>query len=169
MSQPYVGEIRIGGWNFAPVGWELCQGQLMSIAEYETLFALFGTTYGGDGVTTFALPDLRGRVPAHQGGDWVAGQLGGQEQVTLTGPQLPVHSHPFTCALTSATQQSPAGNVPATDVETAGHAYIQQAPTVALTSQSIGSFGGSQPHDNLQPYVGLTFIISLYGIFPSQS
>lgn len=169
MAEPFVGEIRIGGWNFAPVGWELCQGQLMAIAEYDVLFALIGTTYGGDGITTFALPDLRSRVPVHQGSGVVIGQQAGQEQVALTASQLPVHSHPFTCSQNPGTQSSPAGNVPAMLPQGAS-AYIQQTPTAALTGQSIGiSVGGSLPHDNMQPYLGLTFIISLYGIFPSQS
>ncbi len=167
MSQPFVGEIRIGGWNFAPVGWALCQGQLLSIAEYDVLFALIGTTYGGDGVTTFGLPDLRGRVPAHQGGGFVIGQSGGVEQVTVSVPQLPAHSHSFTCSLSAGTVPNPTGNVPATPPVT--KPYADRAPTSPLAAQSIGMSGNSLPHDNMQPYLGLTFIISLFGIFPTQS
>ncbi len=168
MSTPYVGEIRMGGWSFAPAGWALCQGQLLSIADNDILFTLIGTTYGGDGMNTFALPDLRGRVPVHQGGGYVLGQQAGQEQVTIIGPQSPAHSHPFNASLSSGAQRSPAGNVPAA-LEGAASVYVQQPPTAPMAGASIGaSPGGSQPHDNMQPYLGLSFIISLYGVYPSQ-
>jgi microcystin-dependent protein len=158
----------MGGWNFAPVGWMLCQGQLLPISEYEALFTLIGTTYGGDGQTTFALPDLRSRVPLHPGSGFIMGQLGGEEQLTLTSNQVPGHSHAFIASTSPGAQRDPTGNVPATIV--AGSAYVQNAATAALAPQSIsGTPAGGQPHDNVQPFLGLTFIISLYGIFPSQT
>ncbi len=168
MSSPYVGEIRMGGWNFAPVGWALCDGSPLQISEYQALFQLIGTLYGGDGVSTFALPDLRGRLPVHVGPGFALGQVGGTETVTLTAAQMPAHSHPFLCSTNPGASRNPGGNVPATVV--AGSAYAQNPPTTALASASIGSAaGGGQPHDNMQPYLCVTFIISLFGIFPSQS
>jgi microcystin-dependent protein len=168
MTTPYVGEIRMGGWNFAPVGWAQCNGALMSIAQNQTLFALIGTTYGGDGQSTFALPDLRGRLPVHIGPGFTLGQPGGSESVALTSNQVPGHSHTFTCSTSGGTQSAPSGYVPAT--LQGGTAYIQATPTAAMAPGSIqpGS-GGNQPHDNMQPYLCVTFIISLYGVFPSQS
>jgi microcystin-dependent protein len=158
----------MGGWNFAPAGWLLCQGQLLPIAENEALFSLIGTTYGGDGVTTFAVPDLRGRVPLHQGASYALGQLGGEEQVTLTSNTVPGHPHQFLASTAPGAQRDPSGNVPATIV--AGSAYIQNVATAALAAQSISTApGNGLPHDNMQPYMGLTFIISLFGIYPSQS
>jgi microcystin-dependent protein len=168
VSQPYVGEIRMGGWNFAPAGWMMCEGQLLPISEYETLFNLIGTTYGGDGTSTFALPDLRGRLPLHVGPGYTLAQTGGTETVTLTAAQFPAHSHPFLGSTNPGAQRNPTGNVPATIV--AGSAYVQDPPTAALAAQSIQGFtGGGQPHDNLQPYLCVTFIISLFGVFPTQS
>jgi microcystin-dependent protein len=169
VTTPYVGEIRLCGWSFAPPGWALCQGQLLQIADYDILYTLVGTTYGGDGMSTFAVPDLRSRVPAHQGGGFVIGQRGGQETVTLSAAQAPQHSHPFYCSLDPAAQRSPAGNVPAALSSGAGSAYVEGVPAAALAPGSITAApGGSQPHDNMQPYLGLTFIISLFGIYPSQ-
>jgi microcystin-dependent protein len=169
MTQPYVGEIRMGGWNFAPAGWMMCQGQLLPISEFETLFNLIGTTYGGDGQTTFALPDLRSRVPMHQGSGFPLAQLAGAETVTINGSQVPTHGHPFNASLNAGSQASPTGNVPATYNVAGGAAYFQITPTGATPAQTIGSTGGSQPHDNRQPYLGITFIISLFGVFPSPS
>jgi microcystin-dependent protein len=158
----------MGGWNFAPAGWMLCQGQLLPISEYPALFNLIGTTYGGDGVSTFALPDLRGRVPVHQGAGFVMGQLSGEEQVTLTSGQVPAHPHQFFASANPGAQRDPTGNVPATIP--AGSAYVQNVATAALAPQSISTApGNGLPHDNMQPYLGLTFIISLYGIYPSQN
>jgi microcystin-dependent protein len=167
VSSPYVGEIRMGGWNFAPVGWAMCNGQLLPISENPTLFQLIGTTYGGDGMNTFALPDLRGRLPVHQGSGLTIGQAGGTETVTLQATQVPAHPHPFLGSTNPGATRNPGGNVPATVV--AGSAYAQDPPTTALAANSIGSTGGSQPHDNMQPYLCVTFIISLFGVFPSQS
>lgn len=167
MSQPFVGEIRMFAGNFAPAGWMFCEGQLLPISEFETLFNLIGTTYGGDGQSTFALPDLRGRLPIHQGNGFTLSETGGAEDVTLTVSQIPAHSHPFLASTDPGGTRDPGGNVLATAV--AGSVYRQQAPTAALNAGSIGSTGGSQPHSNFQPYLCVDFIISLFGIFPSQT
>ena len=168
MSQPYVGEIRMFAGNFAPAGWMFCDGSLLPISEYETLFNLIGTTYGGDGQSTFQLPDLRGRLPIHQGNGFTLAQTGGVETVTLTAAQIPAHSHPFLASTTAGATRDPSGNVLGTAV--AGSFYRANAPTTdALAANSIGSTGGSQPHDNFQPYLCISFIISLFGVFPSQT
>src|SRR5215472_167032 len=168
MAQPYVGEIRMFAGNFAPAGWMFCSGQLLPISDNETLFNLIGTTYGGDGQSTFALPDLRGRVPLHPGSGFILSQAGGEEQLTLTGNQVPGHSHQFLASTNPGAQRDPSGNVPATIP--AGSAYVQNAATAALAPQSISTApGNGLPHDNMQPYLGLTFIISLYGVYPSQN
>jgi microcystin-dependent protein len=168
VTSPYVGEIRMGGWNFAPVGWAMCDGRLLPVSQNPALFNLIGTTYGGDGINTFALPNLLGRLPVHAGAGFVIAQQGGSEMVTLTSSQVPGHSHSFSCSTSNGTQHDPAGYVPA--AIPAGSAYIQGTPTTALASGSIQSgTGGGQPHDNMQPYLCITFIISLFGVFPSQS
>jgi microcystin-dependent protein len=153
--------------NFAPAGWMFCEGQLLPISEYETLFNLIGTTYGGDGQSTFALPDLRGRLPVHQGSGFTLAQAGGVETVTLTTAQIPAHSHSFLGSSNAGGQANPAQNVVAKIV--AGSAYAQDPPTAALAAGSIGNDGRSQPHDNFQPYLCVNFIISLFGVFPSQT
>lgn len=153
--------------NFAPGGWMFCEGQLLSIADNETLFQLIGTTYGGDGQSTFALPDLRGRLPIHQGNSYVLAETGGVEEVVLNTSQIPAHSHPLLVSTDPATTTSPAGNVlaaPATATP-----YFVGAPGTALNAQAITSTGGSQPHTNFQPYLCVNFIISLFGIFPSPT
>lgn len=164
MSQPFVGEIRMLGCNFAPVGWQFCDGSLLDIASNETLFNLIGTTYGGDGVSTFAVPDLRGRWPVHVGPGFALAQLAGAETVTLTTQQIPGHSHPQTGA-SLATSGDPTGAVPAVwgDGE-----YSTAATNGALPAGSVGGAGGSQPHDNLPPFLVINFVISLFGIFPTQ-
>ena len=167
MSQPFVGEIRMFAGNFAPAGWQFCDGSLLPISEFETLFNLIGTTYGGDGQSTFALPDLRGRLPIHQGNGFTLAETGGVETVTLTVGQIPAHSHPFLASTSPGAQRDVTGNVLATVV--AGSAYVQQPPTAALAPQSISGTGGSQPHDNFQPYLCVSFIISFFGVFPSQT
>jgi microcystin-dependent protein len=168
MADPFVGEIRMFGGNFAPQGWALCNGQIIQIDQNEALFSLIGTTYGGDGQQTFALPNLQGRLPQHQGPGFVLGQAAGEEQVTLTVGQLPVHSHGFVATTNDGTAASPPGNVPA--ATTQGNAYLQAAATTALADGSIGPDpGGGQPHTNMQPYLCISFIISLFGIYPSQS
>ena len=167
MAQPYVGEIRMFAGNFAPAGWMFCEGQLLPISENETLFQLIGTTYGGDGQSTFALPDLRGRVPMHFGNSFTLAETGGAEEVTLTVQQIPSHSHPLLAAAATGDQVSPAGNLPANSFNVTP--YINDVPTGPMNAGAISSVGGSQPHNNFQPYLCVDFIISLFGIFPSQT
>jgi microcystin-dependent protein len=167
MAQPYVGEIRMFAGNFAPAGWMFCEGQLLPISENETLFNLIGTTYGGDGQSTFALPDLRGRIPLHMGNGFTQAQTGGVETVTLTTNQIPAHSHPFRAAATTGSAISPAGTLPATSFNVTP--YINDVPNANMDGNSISSVGGSQPHENHQPFLCIDFIISLFGIFPSQT
>jgi len=167
MAQPYVGEIRMFAGNFAPAGWMFCEGQLLPISEYDTLFNLIGTTYGGDGQSTFALPDLRGRVPLHMGNGFILAETGGVEEVTLTVQQIPGHSHPLTAAPVSGDQVSPGGSLPANSFNVTP--YINDVPTGNMNPAAISSTGGSQPHTNFQPYLCVDFIISLFGIFPSQT
>lgn len=169
MAQPYVGEVRMFAGNFAPAGWMLCEGQLLPISENETLFQLIGTTYGGDGQATFALPDLRGRLAMHQGNGFVLAQTGGAEAITLTASQIPAHSHPLLANPVLASVASPQGNVTAQSRQAGIDLYIEDTPTVSMASNAISSVGGSQPHDNFQPYLCVNFIISLFGIFPSPS
>lgn len=167
MAQPYVGEIRMFAGNFAPAGWMFCEGQLLPISEYETLFQLIGTTYGGDGESTFALPDLRGRIPIHQGNGFVLAETGGAEEITLTVQQIPAHSHPMLANSQTATETTPSNNaVPSSPSPTI---YNSRVPTVAMSPQIVGVVGGSQPHSNFQPYLCVDFIISLFGIFPSPT
>ena len=168
MAQPYVGEIRMFAGNFAPAGWMFCEGQLLPISEYETLFNLIGTTYGGDGQSTFALPDLRGRIPLHFGNGFTLAETGGVETVTLTVSQIPAHSHPFLASADPANTLNPPDNVLGTTASATP--YIGSIPPNAnLSPTAIGSVGGSQPHNNFQPYLCLDFIISLFGIFPSPT
>jgi len=169
MAQPYVGEIRMFGGNFAPAGWMFCEGQLLPISENETLFQLIGTTYGGDGVSTFALPDLRGRVPLHFGNGFSLAETGGVETVTLTVSQTPAHSHAFLASAAPASTKSAGGSVPAAGAAATITAYGTDAPTTPLAPSTLTSTGGSQPHNNFQPYLCVDFIISLFGIFPSQT
>ena len=167
MAQPFVGEIRMFAGNFAPAGWMFCQGQLLPISENETLFVLIGTTYGGDGESTFALPDLRGRIPIHQGNGFILAETGGVEQVTLTVNQIPSHTHPLIATTSVANQSSPTNNLPAQS--TAADLYIEDTATAALAPSAITPTGGSQPHTNFQPYLCVNYIISLFGIFPRFS
>ena len=168
MAQPYVGEIRMFAGNFAPAGWMFCEGQLLPISENETLFQLIGTTYGGDGESTFALPDLRGRIPIHQGSNFILAETGGAEEITLTVSQIPAHSHPLLASTNSGTSAN-AGNQVVARTVGAITIYIEDAPTLNLSPQAVGSVGGSQPHTNFQPYLCVNFIISLFGIFPSPT
>ncbi|HEY6324185.1 MAG TPA: tail fiber protein [Thermoanaerobaculia bacterium] len=170
MSQPYVGEIRMFAGNFAPAGWMFCEGQLLPISEYETLFNLIGTTYGGDGQSTFGLPDLRGRLPIHQGNGFTLAETGGVETVTLTVSQIPAHSHPYLATTNPDNAASPANSL-AGQLSSGGlvKLYSGVAPTAVMAPTAITSTGGSQPHDNFQPYLCIDFIISLFGVFPSQT
>lgn len=170
MSQPFVGELRLVAFNFAPAGWSICQGQLTAISQNDTLFNLIGTTYGGDGQQTFGLPNLAGRVPVHQGtfggGTYVMGQLAGVESVTITANQYPNHTH---SAIANSDGQnrltSAQGNLPAAGPTI----YGSRPPADAMASDFLSTAGGNQPHNNLQPFLVLNWIISLFGIFPSQN
>ena len=173
MSSPYIGEIRMVGFSFAPVGWALCNGQLLPISENDALFTLIGTTYGGDGQETFQLPDLQSRMPIHMGKGpssgttYQIGQTGGVETVTLSVQQIPVHNHAAVATQNVATQQPPTDNLLAQS--TLAKMYIGDVADQALAANTIQPAGGSQPHENLQPYLCINFIISLFGIFPSQT
>ncbi len=166
MAQPYVGEIRMFAGNFAPAGWMFCEGQLVPISENETLFQLIGTTYGGDGQATFALPDLRGRLPLHQGNGFVIAETGGVEEVTLTVNQIPSHAHAFLASNSTSNATTPGNNLLATALQ---DLYVEDITVQNLNASAITSIGGSQPHNNFQPYLCINFIISLYGIFPSPT
>jgi microcystin-dependent protein len=170
MSNPFVGEIRIFAGNFAPAGWALCDGQAMPISENEVLFQLIGTTYGGDGQSTFNLPNLQSRVPLHQGtgpsgSTYVLGEAAGVEQVALNVQQTPAHSHPIVATTNIATATGPGGNVLAQS--SVAKMYIQDATDTPMANTSVTPIGGSQPHENLQPYQCVNFIISLFGVFPN--
>lgn len=167
MPQPYVGEIRMFAGNFAPAGWMFCSGQILPISEYDTLFSLIGTTYGGDGQETFALPNLQSRVPIHQGNGFILGETGGAEEITLTVSQIPAHTHPMVATAGAGSASSPQNNVLAATV---GNIYSgMTGMQVNMSAQAVSSVGGSQPHNNLQPYLCVNFIISLFGIFPSPT
>ena len=175
MAQPYVGEIRIFAGNFAPAGWMDCDGQLLPISENETLFQLIGTTYGGDGQSTFALPNLQSRVPMHMGTGpggitYQLAENAGVESVTLSTNQIPAHTHGLLGSSNAANANTASGNLLGTIPLSAGQfAYGTVTPILPLDPSSIGPDGGSQPHDNMQPYNVLRYIISLFGIFPSQT
>jgi microcystin-dependent protein len=168
---PFIGEIRMFAGNFAPAGWAFCDGTTLPISENDTLFLLIGTTYGGDGETTFNLPDLRGRAPIHMGTGssgttYQLGESGGVESVTLTTSQIPQHTHALQATTATGTQPNPGGNVLANSQ--GPQPYIQEGPDGNLDAQALSTAGGSQPHDNLQPYLGINFILSLFGTYPSQ-
>jgi microcystin-dependent protein len=167
MAQPYVGEIRMFAGNFAPAGWMFCEGQLLPISENETLFQLIGTTYGGDGQSTFALPDLRGRLPLHQGNGFILAETGGAETVTLTTQQIPSHNHATLANSTAGNEPSPINNIWA--AESVVNQYTTVNPVVQAGSPSMSPTGGSQPHTNIQPYLCINFIISLFGLYPNPT
>jgi microcystin-dependent protein len=174
MSQPYVGEIRMFAGNFAPAGWQFCDGSILAISNYETLFNLIGTTYGGDGQSTFAVPDLRGRLPMHMGtgaGNTVTiGQSSGAENVTLTTQQIPTHNHPLLATATGSVL-SPSNAMPALASGGVNGLQTYAAPpaSTTLVPASIKNDGGNQPHANIQPFLCVSFIISLFGIYPSPT
>jgi microcystin-dependent protein len=155
--------------NFAPAGWMFCEGQLLPISENETLFQLIGTTYGGDGESTFALPDLQGRVPLHQGNGFILAETGGAEEITLTTQQIPSHTHPVLGTGNIATTNAPANNTFAQSTGATVFPYGTDQPLTTLHPTTISPTGGSQPHTNFQPYLVVDFIISLFGIFPSPT
>jgi microcystin-dependent protein len=172
MSEPFVGEIRMFGFNFAPQGWAQCNGQLLPIDQNTALFSLLGTTYGGDGRTTFALPDLRSRVPVGQGqgpglSSYAEGQAGGAETVTLVAAQMPGHTHPVKASSGPANSDQPGGRALA---RSASHIYTAKPDTsTVMNADMLGDAGNSQPHDNIQPYLAVNFCIATAGIFPSRS
>jgi microcystin-dependent protein len=176
MGNPYVGEIRMFAGNFAPANWAFCNGALLSISENQTLFTLIGTTYGGDGQSTFALPNLQSRAPIHAGAlsgtNYVLGQTGGLENVTLATTQIPAHSHTLNAVSPGASVPSPANALPGVSSSTTQPGTLQYgtgAEPTTFVPATIGSAGGNQPHSNIQPYLAISFIISLFGIFPSQN
>ena len=167
MSQPFLGEIKIISWNFAPKGWAFCNGQFLPINQNQALFSLLGTTYGGNGQTTFALPDFRGRAPIHVGGGFTEGQAAGEEFHTVTQSEMPAHNHFVQGVNANANTFAPAGhflaNIPS---------FAYRANPTALTTlhpSTVTNYGGSQPHDNILPFVTLNFCIAFEGIYPSQS
>ena len=174
MGTPFIGEIRMFGGNFAPLGWALCAGQAIPIAQNDALYSLIGTTYGGDGVTTFNLPDLRGRVPVHQGtlaggASYTIGQQAGAEQVTLTLAQTPIHTHAAQAQSANGTQAGPGNGVWATELDSNLTPFsVNQTPSGVMNSACLGATGASQPHDNVMPYLAIYFIIALEGIYPSR-
>jgi microcystin-dependent protein len=172
MAQPYVGEIRMFAGNFAPSGWMFCEGQTLPISENDVLFQLIGTTYGGDGEETFNLPNLASRIPMHMGTGpdgttYQIGEMAGTEQETLSTQQIPNHTHPFTVSTDAATGNNPQGNVigKGTNIDL----FLQDVPNQSMNAASVTPAGGSQPHENTQPFLCINFIISLFGIFPSQT
>jgi microcystin-dependent protein len=173
MTQQYLGEIRMFAGNFAPVGWLLCAGQILDISTNDALFSLIGTTYGGDGQVTFALPDLRGRVPVHEGLNagvaFEIGQNGGVESVALTTPQMPTHSHQLSASKDPATTGSPQGNVLAAITGAGVLGYGTDQPVGGVSPKAIAISGGGQPHDNFQPYLCINFIIATAGIYPPRN
>jgi microcystin-dependent protein len=166
MSNPYIGEIRMFGGNFAPQGWAFCDGQLQLISENSALFNLIGTTYGGDGVSTFALPNLQSRFPVHQGSGLIQGGIGGAETVALTVGQLPSHSHAASGA-SAGTTGNPSGNYWA-GTSSLGQFAPGSSANESMAVGAVGSAGGGGAHDNMIPFLVVNFIISLFGIFPSQ-
>ena len=166
MAQPYVGEIKIMSFPFAPRGWALCNGQLLPINQNQALFALLGTTYGGNGQTTFALPDLRGRVPIYVGNGHVLGEAGGEKAHTLTPGELPTHTHPPYANGADGTANTAAGNVLAKSL---ANAYGAPQALVPMSSETVLPVGGGQAHENMMPFLTLNFCIALQGIFPSRN
>ncbi len=166
MSQPFIGEIKMFGGNFAIQGYAFCDGQLMAIDQNDALFSLIGTTYGGDGQTTFGLPDLRGRIPVHATSGFTIGQSAGSETETLTVTKIPSHNHSVVVDTATGGLTSPLNNIVAKSSTTS---YSAAVVDNQMGNQSIGQTGGSQPHDNIMPYLCVTFIISLFGIYPSRT
>jgi microcystin-dependent protein len=165
MSEPFLSEVKIVSFNFAPKGWALCNGQLLPINQNQALFSLLGTTYGGDGRVNFALPNLQGRIPIHFGNGHTLGEVGGQENHTLTAQEMPAHTHTISASNAAPNQGTPAGNMWSGN----SGAYSSASPDSSMNPASISNAGGNQPHTNIQPYLVLNFIIALVGIFPSQS
>lgn len=167
MSEPYVGEIRMFAGNFAPLGWGFCDGSLVPIAEYETLFNLVGTTYGGDGQETFALPDLRGRIPIHFNNSYPLGAMGGVEQVTITSQTMPAHTHPMIANASVANSPNVQNNY--LGMSSQVNAFYGDPVNITMNPGSLQPAGNTQPHENMMPFLCVNFIISFYGIYPSPA
>ena len=165
MGTPYLSEIRIVSFGFAPKGWALCNGQTLPINQNQALFSLLGTTYGGDGRTNFKLPNLQGSAPIHVGSGFILGQVGGEANHTLIASEMPQHTHAPVASLNAANLGSPQGNFFANGNQPA----FDTVPTGLMKAAAVGSAGGSQPHDNMPPYLALNFVIALQGIFPSRN
>jgi len=167
MSQPFIGQLSLVGFNFAPLGWNICQGQLISISSNEALYALIGTTYGGDGQSTFQLPNLQGRIPVHQGPGYTMGMVGGSETVTILAANFPSHTHAL---VANASSTAPVNTPGSNSVANGSKIYKNVPPTTAMSSAMVGvSTGGNLPHNNIQPYQALNWIIAMEGIFPTQN
>jgi microcystin-dependent protein len=174
MAEPFVGEIRMFAFNFAPLGWALCNGQTLPISQNTALFSLLGTTFGGNGTSNFNLPNLQSRVPVHQGqgsslSPYVIGEVTGAETVTLTSSQIPAHSHSVACSTAGGSQASPANGVPAVESTGTSLDYTNAAPNSTMSAGMIGNTGTGAAHPNIQPVLCLNFCIALQGIFPSQN
>jgi microcystin-dependent protein len=169
MPNPYVGEIRMFAGTFDPLGWMICDGRPLAISDHSTLYNLIGTAYGGDGETTFNIPNLQSRVPLHVASGMTLAETGGVEQVTLTTQQTPVHSHPLLGSTALGSSTTPQNAVLAQDNIAGADLYIEDTPIASMAATSISPVGGSQPHENLQPYLVINYIISLFGDFPSPS
>lgn len=169
MATPYIGEIRLVAFNFAPPNWAFCDGTLQSISQNPTLYSLIGTTYGGDGVNTFGLPDLRSRSPIHagtlNGNTYVVGQSDGEETVAVTPPQLPQHTHLLSASSAAGTQSSPKGNIWAASSQ---NPYSNKVPITTMSPAGVGNAGGGLAHNNISPYLAINFVIALNGVFPSR-
>lgn len=166
---PYLGEIRAVGFAFAPKGWALCNGQTMAINQNQALFAILGTTYGGNGVTTFQLPNLNARMPMHAGPGYVQGQVGGEAAHALTAAEMPAHGHALHASTDFANTSLPANALPGAKPRGGQNIYGPPGSPVGLAPTAVAATGGSQPHDNMPPYLVLNFIIALQGIFPSRN
>ncbi len=167
MSSPFLAEMRITGFNFPPQGWALCDGQLLPINQNQALFSLLGTTYGGNGVVNFALPDMRGRAPVHPGTEKIQGQRAGEESHALTLAEIPAHTHALTASIGGGVQDPGSNALPGTNFQPLYSGTV--ANTVAMGASAVSTAGGSQAHSNLQPYLVVSFIIALVGIFPSRN
>lgn len=169
MGQPYIGEVKLISWNYAPRGWAFCNGALMAINQNQALFVILGTTYGGNGQTTFALPDLRGRAALHMGSGFNTGNVGGEESHTLIKSEMPAHNHFVNASDTQGNQNTVQGNILAREVGNPYGGYPAGPSITTLAPDTITNTGGSQPHENRQPYLVINFIIALQGIFPSRN
>lgn len=169
VAEPFLGEIRILSFGFTPKGWALCNGQLLPINQNQALFSLLGTIFGGDGRVTFALPNLQGRTPVHDGVGLVLGMAGGQQAVTLSAAELPAHTHTLHATADVASSAAPGGAVPAKKARFGANVYAAPGDETPLAAGSLASVGGSQAHSNMQPFLTLNFVIALQGIFPSRN